>query len=52
LVLLDETLLHETILRVLDKLSEADDQTPWVRFVDLKPLEQDLGDLLLDDLLL
>ena len=45
-----ETLLGKVVLRVLQKLSERDAETPRVRTVSLESLYEDAGDLLLHGL--
>ena len=49
-VVSDILLAHEGELGVLDELTEADHQAPWVRAAGLETLQEDLADLLLDDL--
>ena len=49
-VFFDILLLSEFVLGVLDELTEADHQAPWVRAAGLETLQEDLADLLLDDL--
>lgn len=46
----DVLLAHEGKLGVLNELTEADHQTPWVWAAGLETLQEDLTDLLLDDL--
>ena len=46
----DILLPHECELWILDELTEADHQTPWVGAAGLETLQEDLADLLLDDL--
>jgi hypothetical protein len=45
----DVLLLHELKLWVLDKFSERNHQTPWVRATSLEPFQEDLRDLLEND---
>lgn len=45
-VVSDVLLLHELKLWVLNQLSERNHQAPWVRATSLKPLQEDLRNLL------
>ncbi len=44
-------LSEELVLRVLQKLSECNDQSPRIRFINLQSLNEDPGHLLRDDLI-